>query len=108
MLGASFRHRSVELLRRVEDLPGAAAKGSTAGIPFLHPWANRLAGSRYCTAGREVVLDLSSPLLHLDANGLAIHGVPWSMLAWDIIEAGKQTLKARLEWSRPELLPIFP
>ena len=57
MLGASLRHRHVEILRRVQDLEVAAAKGSTAGIPLLHPWANRLAGPRYRTAGREVVLD---------------------------------------------------
>ena len=30
MLGASLRHRSLEMLRRVEDLDGAAANGSTA------------------------------------------------------------------------------
>ena len=64
MLGASLRWRGVELLRRIEDLEAAAAKGSTAGIPLLHPWANRLEGLRYRAAGREVVLDPASPLLH--------------------------------------------
>ena len=61
MLGASLRHRGTEILRRVEDLEDAAAKGSTAGIPLLHPWANRLDGLRYRAAGREVVLERSSP-----------------------------------------------
>jgi aldose 1-epimerase len=36
MLGASLRHRGVEILRRVENRETAAAKGSTAGIPFLY------------------------------------------------------------------------
>src|SRR5215510_2421104 len=76
MLGASLRHRGVEMLRRIEDLDGAAAKESTAGIPLLHPWANRLAETRYHAAGREMNLDPSSPLLHLDAHGLSMHGVP--------------------------------
>ena len=80
MLGASLRHRHIEILRRVQDLEVAAAKGSTAGIPLLHPWANRLAGPRYRTAGREVVLDPSSPLLHFDEHGLPMHGVRWSLL----------------------------
>jgi aldose 1-epimerase len=70
MLGASFRHQGVEMLRRIDDLEAAAAKGSTAGIPFLHLWANRLAASRYSAAGGDVNLDLSSSLLHLDAGGL--------------------------------------
>src|SRR5262245_16086029 len=70
MLGASVRYQGAELLRRVEDLDAAAARGSTAGIPLLHPWANRLASTRYQLAGREVVLDPLSPLLHFDEHGL--------------------------------------
>lgn len=76
MLGASLRHQGVELLGRVEDLETAAKKGSTAGIPSLHPWANRLAGLSYRAAGREVKLDRTSSLLHFDNSGLPMHGVP--------------------------------
>ena len=108
MLGVSLRHRDVELLRRIEDLEAAATKGSTAGIPLLHPWANRLEGPRYRAAGREVVLDMASTLLHADGRGLPIHGVPWSRLSWDVVEAGADRLVARLEWRRPEWLAIFP
>ena len=70
MLGASLRYQGVEILRRVEDLEAAAARGSSAGIPLLYPWANRLAEPRYRVLGQEVVLDKSSPLLHFDEHGL--------------------------------------
>ena len=108
MLGASLRHRNVEILRRIEDLQAAAAKGSTAGIPLLHPWANRLAGSQYRAAGREVNLDPSSPLLHLDEHGLPMHGVPWSLLSWKVTEAKEDALAARLDWTSGDLLAVFP
>ena len=108
MLGASLRHKGVQILRRVGDLQGAAAKGSTAGIALLHPWANRLSGMRYRAAGREVQLETSSPMLHLDGHGLPLHGVPWSRLAWEPIESGRCRLSAQLEWSRKDLLEIFP
>jgi aldose 1-epimerase len=108
VLGASLRHRGAQLLRRVSDLQSAAAKGSTAGIPLLYPWANRLDGSRYCAAGREVRLDPSSPMLHFDGRGLPMHGVPWSRLAWELIGSQRDRLTARLEWSRKDLLDIFP
>ncbi len=108
MLGASLRHRGAEILGRVEDLDAAAAKGSTAGIPLLHPWANRLAGPRYRAAGREVALDPTSPLLHLDDNGLPMHGVAWSRLAWYLTEARHDRLAARLEWTHGDLLAVFP
>lgn len=108
MLGASLRHRGVEMLRRVDDLGTAAVKGSAAGIPLLHPWANRLAGPGYRVAGQAVELDPRSPLLHLDENGLPIHGVPWSRLEWAVVEALPDRIAARLEWTRSELLAVFP
>ena len=108
MLAASLRHKGVQMLRRVGDLQTAAAKGSTAGIALLHPWANRLDGIRYRAAGREVQLDTSSPLLHLDAHGLPMHGVPWSRLAWEPLKSQRDRLSARLEWSGKDLLDIFP
>ena len=108
MLGASLRHRDAEILRRVEDLAASAEKGSTAGIPFLHPWANRLAGLRYRAAGKKVTLDPASPRLHFDEHGLPMHGVPWSQLAWEVTEARPDSLRARLEWARGDLLAVFP
>ncbi|HKD66019.1 MAG TPA: aldose 1-epimerase [Candidatus Binataceae bacterium] len=108
MLGASLRHKGVEILGRVEDLQAAAASGSTAGIPFLHPWANRLAEPRYRVLGKEVVLDVSSPLLHLDEHRLPMHGVPWSLLRWLVTEARQDFVAARLEWSASDLLAVFP
>jgi aldose 1-epimerase len=108
MLGASLRHRGLEILRRVEDLESAAARGSSAGIPLLYPWANRLAEPRYRVLGKEVVLDVSSPLLHFDEHGLPMHGVPWSFLAWAVTEARQDFIAARLEWSRSDLLAVFP
>ncbi len=109
MLVASLCHRGAELLRRVEDLDVAAAKGKTAGIPLLHPWANRLSGMRYVAAGGpEVVLDAASSLLHFDDRGLPMHGVPWSRLCWQVVDSSRVHVVARLDWRRPELLAVFP
>jgi galactose mutarotase-like enzyme len=107
MLVASLKWQGVELLRRTDDLETAAAKGSTAGIPLLYPWANRLDGMRYRAAGREVVLDPKSPLLHFDGNGLPIHGVPWAQLPWRVMETTPSSIAASLDWSG-ELLSVFP
>src|SRR5438128_248739 len=107
MLGASLRHRGVEILRRIEDLGAAAARGSSAGIPLLYPWANRLAEPRYRVLGQEVVLDKSSPLLHFDEHGLPMHGVPWPLLSWIVTEARQDFTAAQLEWSTSNLLAVF-
>ena len=39
---------------------------------------------------------------------MPIHGVKWAMLAWDVISAAPDRLVARLDWTRPELLAVFP
>jgi aldose 1-epimerase len=108
MLGVSLRHRGAELLRRIDDLETARRKGSTAGIPLLYPWANRLASLNYRAAGREAVLPAASPLLHFDDQGLPMHGVPWGQLAWELVDAKQDALLARLDWNRRDLLAIFP
>src|SRR6202050_4679113 len=78
MLGASLRFGGVELLRLVDDLDSPRIKGSPAGIPLLYPWANRLGSLQYRAAGRQVLLDSSSPHLHFDDQKLPKIGVPWS------------------------------
>jgi aldose 1-epimerase len=108
MLCASLCYRGAELLRRIDDLEAAKAKGSTAGIPLLYPWANRLDSLHYHAGGVDVVLDPSSSLLHFDDHGLPMHGVPWSKLAWKVVEVKRDSILARLDWEPPDLLALFP
>src|SRR5262249_1790975 len=61
-----------ELVAHGITIDDYVARGKTTGIPFLHPWANRLDGERYTVAGREVVLP---PGLPHENHGLPIHGV---------------------------------
>jgi galactose mutarotase-like enzyme len=108
MVGVSLRHNGEELLGRVDELDRYRTQGSTLGIPLLHPWANRLAGLGYAAAGREVELDPGSSLLNFDGNGLPIHGVPGANLAWEVLDAGDELIRASLDWAAPELLAVFP
>jgi len=108
MLGISLRHEGVEFLRRIDDLKTYAAKNQTAGIPFLFPWANRLAGFQYEVAGRGVTLSTHSPVLRYDGNGLPMHGLMWPHLTWTLEDHGADRLTARYDWSHPKGLVIFP
>jgi galactose mutarotase-like enzyme len=108
MVGASLRHRGEELLGRTGELDRYVSSGSTLGIPLLHPWANRLAGLGYAAAGQEVELDPASPVLHFDAKGLPIHGVPGALLAWTVVEQAPARVRARIAWDEPRLLAVFP
>jgi galactose mutarotase-like enzyme len=111
MLGASLVHAGEELLWQGEGVGAYARARTFMGIPFLHPWANRLAGFGYRVAGRSVSLDPASPLLLQDDHGLPIHGVLTGR-AWSAAELGTDANRARLvatlDFDGPELLTAFP
>lgn len=108
MLGTSLTHRGEELLRFPADFETAARDGTSIGIPLNYPYANRLRGERYTALGQSVALDPASPRLITDWNGVILHGVRWALLEWVLEDAGDTHVAARLRWSRPELLAVFP
>jgi galactose mutarotase-like enzyme len=112
MLGTSLVHHGEELLWQGAGPDGYVRERKFMGIPFLHPWANRLSGFGYRAGGKEVTLERSSPLLLLDAGGLPIHGVLTASRGWSLrelaAEAERARLLASLNFDRPELLAAFP
>jgi aldose 1-epimerase len=113
MVVASLRLRGDELLGRADSLAAWVVGGHTMGIPLLHPWANRLAGTRYAIDGQAVEIDPASPLLHRDANGLPIHGLLAASPAWKAITPVANEARARLTAvldaeDVPGLLAAFP
>jgi aldose 1-epimerase len=113
MVVASLRLRGDELLGRAGALAAWVDGGHTMGIPLLHPWANRLAGTSYGAAGTEVEIDPASPLLHRDGNGLPIHGLLGPCSAWKTVTSEADASRARLSAvldaeDVPGLLDAFP
>jgi galactose mutarotase-like enzyme len=113
MVGSSLRHAGAELLDPRGGVVRYAAHGATMGLPLLHPWANRLDGFRYAVAGRQVALTAASGVLHLDDNGLPIHGLLPGRSRWTVTRTEATPADARLEArlvfsSDPDLLAAFP
>jgi aldose 1-epimerase len=112
MLGASLVHRDEELLWQGAGAAAYARERKFMGVPFLHPWANRLSGFGYEAGGHAVTLDRASPLLLLDQNGLPIHGVLTANRDWSLRELAAEDTRAQLlaslDFDRPELLAAFP
>jgi aldose 1-epimerase len=96
MIVASLRVRGDELLGRADALAAWVDGGHTMGIPLLHPWANRLAGTRYSIGGEAVEIAAGSPLLHRDGNGLPIHGLLGACGAWKSLAREANATSARL------------
>lgn len=90
MIGCSLRAGGEELLGQRGGLAKYVGSGSTMGIPFLHPWANRLGASRFGVAGREVDLDREGLPLKRDAAGLPMHGLLTASAGW-VVERHRET-----------------
>jgi len=90
MIGCSLRAGGEELLGQRGGLAKYVGSGSTMGIPFLHPWANRLGASRFELAGREVDLDREGLLLKRDEAGLPMHGLLTASAGW-VVERHLET-----------------
>ena len=109
MLCHSLIHDGVQLLHAGRGVKAYAECGKTMGIPLLHPWANRLSRPSYAAAGKQVTLPPPDGLYGLDPNGLPIHGALPGLLRWELIETGAtDRVSARLDWSGPELMQLFP
>jgi galactose mutarotase-like enzyme len=108
MICCSLRHRGAEWLEQRLGLDAYVEQGKTMGIPLLHPWANRLERPGYAVAGKEVSLPEGDPRIKFDGYR-PIHGVAPAFLHWELVGAPERSsVKARLSWSSPELLEVFP
>ena len=89
----------------------------TGGIPLLHPFANRLRGTRWTFDGRTVDPD-ATPFRHADGRGLPMHGylLRWPGLAgaggWSIRTAADgewAEIEGSIEWGdHADLMSAFP
>jgi aldose 1-epimerase len=108
MVGCSLLHRGDELLHPRGGLDRYEATGSTMGIPLLHPWANRLGGTSYTAGERTVEIDMDSPQIRTDSNGLPMHGLIHASY-WEPLETEGESAAARLDLAaHPELAAEFP
>lgn len=113
MVCCSLRHRGEELLGQRGGLEKYVEAGSTMGIPFLHPWANRLGASRFELAGRRVDLGLEGLHVKRDEHGLPMHGLLTAARGWRVerhleLDNGGLLAAAFDFAAYPRLLEAFP
>jgi aldose 1-epimerase len=113
MICCSLKHRGEELLGQRNGLRAYVDHFSTMGIPFLHPWANRLGADRFELEGRAVDLTLPDLPLKRDDAGLPMHGLLSAAPGWRVERHteldGGGLLAASFDFGAyPHLLEAFP
>lgn len=94
------------------DIAAPRAK-SLNGIPFLAPWANRMAEGGFWANGKKYEFNPNLGSLRLDRNDIAIHGMLIASPLWKVIDLGADAHSAhvtsRLEfWRYPNLMANWP
>ena len=97
MVCCSLIHRGEQLLGQRDGLRAYAERGSTMGIPLLHPWANRLRRMGYRFENVSIDLPAGSPFVHDDGKGLPIHGLLAGCPDWAVLRRENDAESARLE-----------
>jgi aldose 1-epimerase len=83
------------------------------GIPFLAPWANRMAEGGFWANDRRYRFNPDVGTVHLGSDGIAIHGMLSSSPLWEVIDLGADGRSAhvtsRLQfWKYPDLMANWP
>jgi aldose 1-epimerase len=95
------------------DVGQLKAKPGLSGIPFLAPWANRMADSGFWANGKKYNFNAGLGSMRVPPNGVAIHGMLSTSPLWEVTEVkadGKSAyVTSRLEfWKHPELMANWP
>jgi aldose 1-epimerase len=121
-IARSFGNRAFEITvhgANILHFPFADVSGlktdprSLNGIPFLAPWANRVAGGAIHANGKTFPFNESTGTLRLDSNGLPIHGMLSASPLWELVAAKSDVdaawVTSRLEfWQHPSLMANWP
>jgi aldose 1-epimerase len=83
------------------------------GIPFLAPWANRMADGGFWADGKNYRFNPDLGSVHLDKDNIAIHGMLTTSPLWEVTGVGANAHSAhvtsRLQfWKYPELMANWP
>ncbi len=95
------------------DLSALKGRRDLNGIPFLAPWANRIADGGLWANDRWFPFDEEAGTLRLDRNGLPIHGMLSASPDWSVdavkADADSARVTSRLEfWKHPGLMANWP
>ncbi len=81
-----------------------------SGIPFLAPWANRMADGGFWANGKKYAFNSS---VRVAPTGIAMHGLLSTSPLWDVTEVAADATSAHVTsrlvfWKYPELISNWP
>ena len=96
-----------------DDVGKLKEKPGLSGIPFLAPWANRMADGGFWANGKKYTFNSDLGSMRISSIGIAMHGMLMSSPLWTVTEVKADQKAAwvtsRFEfWKYPELMANWP
>jgi len=84
-----------------------------SGIPFLAPWANRMADGGFWANGKKYTFNSGLGSLRVPPTGIAMHGMLSTSPLWEVTEVSADAQSAHVTsrfefWKHPELMANWP
>jgi aldose 1-epimerase len=84
-----------------------------SGIPFLAPWANRMADGGFWADGKKYTFNSGLGSVRVAANGIAMHGMLSTSQLWEVTQVSADAQSAHVTsrfefWKHPELMANWP
>lgn len=107
----SLKYNNYDVLYFKDTLASYAQHKKLAGIPFMHPWSNRLEADKIFNTPFPSSSKLND-FLHRDGNGLPLHGLILKSSKWKIdnmhSDGDSAVLSTSLLFDDEAMLSIFP
>ncbi len=96
-----------------EDVGKLKARPGLSGIPFLAPWANRMAGGGFWANGKQYTFNSGLGSVRVPPTGIAMHGMLSTSPLWEVTEVTADKDSAHVTsrfqfWKYPELMANWP
>jgi aldose 1-epimerase len=107
----SLIYNNIETIYFNDTLLNYGTHKKLAGIPFMHPWSNRLNGDVIFNKAFECTENLNK-ILYRDANHLPLHGLLLKSDKWELDEIYHDNTQAyciaKFNFNDETMLSIFP
>jgi aldose 1-epimerase len=95
------------------DVSQLKQRPGLSGIPFLAPWANRMADGGFWANGKKYTFNPELGTVRVATNGIAIHGMLSTSALWEVTELSADAKSAHVTslfefWKYPDLMANWP
>lgn len=95
------------------DVAQLKQRPGLSGIPFLAPWANRMADGGFWANGKKYTFNAGLGTVRLPPTNIAIHGMLTTSPLWEVTSVGADAKSAHVTskfefWKHPDMMANWP